>query len=348
MPATRRSTRSATSGRSIPCRATAASPNRYSLALDGTATGPLFALPGRRCHRHLPPRRRATGIDSEATRRDGDIFRIRPQPRYARRLGQLRSADHQAQRVDRPADRQRQCRCHASERFRHADRRSARASAGRRRHGSISPPAGLARKGAPSLQQLGRSADPGNAQRQLLRLHHRRDGAGDDGHRRQSRPSLRHAQRVQDRRQLAAVRARPIFACAPNMSARRSTIPRPASRRPARRLEAAFPERFERDEDGNLVRGRPTAGQFRAVAPRHVPLGLRFHQAAGVEAAVAGGDRFLPPALRRPAWRNRAKALPPPPPEGAGQGAGPGGGGGSAASAAAAGVSAAAGARAAG
>ena len=92
----------------------------------------------------------------------------------------------------------------------------------------------------------------------------------------------------------------------------RQTIDDPQASFPAasEALEAAFPERFTRDSGGTLVAVDLRPVNFQEVAPRHVPLGLRFHQAAAIEAAVAASDRRFPRAVCCAATGSRVNRRP--------------------------------------
>ena len=183
--------------------------NRYDLGLDGTATGPLFALPAGDATATFRVGVGATGIDSEASSLTNQATGEVVDSSSNLDRGTLEGSAS----IDLPI----------TKRSAAIGRLSANANAGVTRlsdFGTLtSLGAGLTwaplqrlnfnlswtrEGGAPSLQQLG---DPFLETPNVSFFDFKTgpDGAGDDHHWRQPGPPFGQAQRIQDRRQLAAV-----------------------------------------------------------------------------------------------------------------------------------------------
>ena len=172
------------------------------------------------------------------------------------------------------------------------------APTGRRSTGSTSSPAGPARKARRRINQLGDPVleTPGT---RIFDFTTGETVLVDRDHRRQPGPRCRPAHGVQARRQLAAVRKIDLRLRADYVH---STIDRPISSitGPTPAIEAAFPERFVRDvRPGQLVSVDLRPVNFDSATRDTLRVGLRFHQAAEIRAAVAIGDRPDPRAVPR-------------------------------------------------
>ena len=200
----------------------------------------------------------------------------------------------------RQSDAQRQCRGPAIVRFRNADpdRRRRQLVAGR----PAEPARQLEPRGwradHPAIGRRG-ARDPGRAD---LRFHHRRDGAGDGHHRRQSGARSPTAARYGSWAAIGSRSRTPTCAFAPNSSIRRSSGRCRTSSGRRRRSRPPSPSASCAIRAGTLISADLRPINFDEARARHASARLRLHQAAQVAAPVAVGDRPAARAIpRRPA-----------------------------------------------